>query len=269
MGILNVTPDSFSDGGRFLDPEAAVEHAGAMIAEGADILDIGAESTRPGSTPVSVDEQVARLEPVLPRIRAAFEHIPISIDTQSAAVAHRAIALGADIINDVSAATADGEMVDVVKASDVPIILMHMRGVPLTMQSGDVHYDDVVEEVLGYLQKRVATLVSEGIVRERLAIDPGIGFGKTTAHNLLLLKHLDRFVATGCPVLVGASRKRFIGDVTDVAAENASADGRLPGSIACAMWASLAGVQMIRIHDVGATKNALRMIKSIRNASSC
>ncbi len=262
MGVLNVTPDSFSDGGAFLRVDDAVARAREMIAEGADILDVGAESTRPGAAEVPTAEQISRVETVLPRIRAEHPAVPISIDTRSARVARRAIELGADIVNDVSAATADNAMVEAVRETGVPLILMHMRKTPESMQVGEIEYDDVIEDVLGFLTDRVAALADAGVGREQLAIDPGIGFGKTVEHNLSLMRHLDRFVATGLPVLVGASRKSFIGKISG---QDEPAD-RLIGSVACAVWAAMAGVQMIRVHDVAQTRDALRMVSSIRNA---
>lgn len=262
IGILNITPDSFSDGGAFSDVDRAVSRAREMIEEGADIIDIGAESTRPGAAEISAGEQISRIETVLPRIRANHPTIPLSIDTRSAEVAERAIELGADIVNDVSAATADERMVEVVRETGVPLILMHMRETPETMQEGAIVYDEIVEDVLHYLMARVEAVTAAGMRRDMLAIDPGIGFGKTTEHNLSLMRHLDRFVERGLPVLVGASRKTFIGKILG---QPAPAD-RVAGSVVCAIQAAMTGVQMIRVHDVAQTKNALRMVSAIRNA---
>ncbi len=249
IGILNVTPDSFSDGGRFLGTDAALAQVRAM--EGADILDIGGESTRPGAVLVDVAEETARTAPVIAAIRAAGITTPISIDTRKAAVARAA---GADIVNDVSALTFDTGMAAVVAAATCPVILMHAQGTPQTMQANP-QYDDVVLDVYDWLSARIDAAVSAGIDRSRIAIDPGIGFGKTARHNLALLQRMSMFHGLGCVVLLGASRKRFIGTIGG--ADDAQA--RLPGSIAVALAGIAQGVQMIRVHDVGETRQAMRL----------
>jgi dihydropteroate synthase len=252
MGILNVTPDSFSDGGRFLDPVAALQQVQAMA--GADILDIGGESTRPGAVLVDVTDEVARTAPVIAAIRAAGIATPISIDTRKAAVAQAALGAGAAIVNDVSALMYDGAMAGVVARADAALILMHAQGTPQTMQA-DPQYDNVLLDVYDWLAARVDAAVAAGIARNRIAIDPGIGFGKTVAHNLALLQRLSLFHSLGCPVLLGASRKRFIGTIGGAEA----ADARMPGSVAVALAGVAQGVQMIRVHDVGETRQALRL----------
>lgn len=249
MGILNVTPDSFSDGGRFVNPAAALAQVQAM--HGADILDIGGESTRPGAVLVDVAEETARTAPVIAAIRAAGITTPISIDTRKAGVV---LAAGADIVNDVSALTFDADMAAVVAGAACPVILMHAKGTPQTMQA-DPHYDDVLLDVYDWLSARVDAAVAAGIDRARIAIDPGIGFGKTLAHNLALLQRLSLFHALGCPVLLGASRKRFIGTIAAAPEPQA----RIPGSIAVALAGIAQGVQMIRVHDVAETRQAMQL----------
>jgi dihydropteroate synthase len=259
MGILNLTPDSFSDGGALADLPAAVDRAAAMAAH-ADILDIGGESTRPGARPVPTAEEIARTAPVIRAIRAAGIAAPISIDTRNAATARAALAAGADMVNDVSALTHDPDMAGVVAGAGVPVCLMHARGDPRTMQD-DPQYADVVAEVLDYLAGRVEAAQAAGIARDRIVIDPGIGFGKTLAHNLALLRALDAFHALGLPVLVGASRKRFIGTITGV---DRPAD-RLAGSLAVALHAAARGVQVVRVHDAQETRQALALWAALNN----
>ena len=251
MGIVNVTPDSFSDGGQLASAEAAISHALKLEEEGADILDLGAESTRPGSDAVSVDEELRRLIPVIEGL-AGRTNARISIDTRKAEVMRRAAAAGADILNDVSALEFDPDAMDAAAESGLPIILMHALGDPKTMQV-DPRYDDVTIEVFQYLERRIEAAEAAGIDRSRLVIDPGIGFGKTLQHNLQLMAELGMFHALGAPVLLGASRKRFIGTLTgqDVAAE------RVSGSVAAALAAASQGAQIIRVHDVAATRQAL------------
>ncbi|MCG3130366.1 MAG: Dihydropteroate synthase [Phycisphaerae bacterium] len=263
MGILNVTPDSFSDGGRFTDVGAAVEHALRMIAEGAVVIDVGGESTRPGAEPVGEEEQLRRVLPVIRALRAADGDAAISIDTRSARVAEAAIGAGADVINDVSALGDDPEMARVAAQSGANVILMHRRGTPADMQrDGGPYYADVAGEVLAYLVERAAWTEAQGVARERILIDPGLGFGKRHEHNLQLMAALPRFAATGLPVVVGASRKRFIGTVTGE--ENAGA--RLYGSLACAASAAWSRAALIRAHDVGPTVQVVRMIGAIAEA---
>ena len=254
MGILNVTPDSFSDGGAFLAPEAAVARAGAMLAEGADILDIGGESTRPGAVEVPVEDEIVRVVPVISALRSGGVTAPISIDTRKASVARAALEAGADMVNDVSAMEFDREMAAVVAKAGCPICLMHSRGRPETMQN-DPRYDDVLTEVTEYLAARIEVAIAAGIPRDRIITDPGIGFGKRLEHNIALLRGLGQLQALGGPVLLGASRKRFIGTITgaDEAAE------RMPGSLAVALWGVTQGVQILRVHDTKATKAAVDM----------
>jgi len=256
MGVVNVTPDSFSDGGRFLDPARAVEHALALAAEGAELLDLGAESTRPGggvygagAREVPADEELARLMPVLEALRAATD-LPISVDTRKAAVARAALGAGADLVNDVSA-LGDPRMAEVVAEAGCPVVLMHARGELGTMQR-DIAFADVVTEVRDELAQRRDAAVAAGIGRERVVLDPGLGFGKTAAQNLELLARLDRLAMLGSPLLVGASRKSFVGALTGAPAEQ-----RLPGSLAAVARAAAGGAAVVRVHDVAATRQFL------------
>ncbi|MDO8883863.1 dihydropteroate synthase [Pseudotabrizicola sp.] len=253
MGILNVTPDSFSDGGLFLKPEAAMMQARAMAAQ-ADILDVGGESTRPGAAEVTADEETARTAPVIAAMRAAGIDRAVSIDTRKAAVAQAALNAGAGIVNDVTALQFDPAMAGLVADAGVPVILMHSLATPATMQDNPV-YEDVLLDVYDALAARVAMAEAAGIDRRRIAIDPGIGFGKTLAHNLALLARLSLFHSLGLPLLLGASRKRFIGTLTG---EDEVAR-RMPGSIAVALAGVAQGVQMIRVHDVRDTRAALTL----------
>ncbi|MBB3712209.1 dihydropteroate synthase [Limimaricola variabilis] len=254
MGILNVTPDSFSDGGDHADRAAAVAHAQALLAEGAEILDIGGESTRPGATPVPVEAEIARVVPVVAALRAAGVAAPISVDTRNAACAKAALAEGADMINDVSALTHDPGMAEVVAEAGVPLCLMHAQGSPAEMQQAP-RYDDVLAEVYEALERRIAAAEAAGIYRSRLIVDPGIGFGKDLDHNLTLLRGLTAFHGFGLPLLVGVSRKRFIGTIGGAEAPK----DRMPGSIAVALWAARQGAQVIRVHDVKETRQALAL----------
>ncbi|MEO5613427.1 MAG: dihydropteroate synthase [Cypionkella sp.] len=253
MGILNVTPDSFSDGGLFLRPEAALMQARKMAA-GADILDIGGESTRPGAVEVLAEEETARTAPVIAALRDGGLDVPISIDTRKAAVAGAAFAAGATILNDVTALQFDPALARVAADSGRPVILMHSIATPETMQM-DPHYDDVLLDVYDALAARLAEAEAAGIPRGKLAIDPGIGFGKTLQHNLTLLSRLSLFHNLGVPVLLGASRKRFIGTIS----AEADAQKRLPGSLAVALSGVAQGMQMIRVHDVAETRQALSL----------
>ncbi len=257
MGILNVTPDSFADGGRFLRPEAAVMQARQMAAA-ADIIDIGGESTRPGAADVAVADEIARTEPVIAALKAGGLDLPISIDSRKAGVAGAALAAGASWVNDVTALRFDPQMAGLVARAFCPVILMHSIGAPSTMQDDPV-YDDVLLDVFDALQDRVAVAEAAGIARHNIAIDPGVGFGKTLAHNLTLLARLSLFHDLGLPVLLGASRKRFIGTL---AAEGEAAK-RLPGSLAVALAAVAQGVQMIRVHDVAETRQALSLWQAV------
>lgn len=243
MGILNVTPDSFSDGGQFLDANAAVEHGVKMAEQGAAIIDVGGESTRPGSKPVPPAEQIRRTVPVIGALAERVD-VPISIDTTDAEVARTALLAGASIINDITA-LADPKMIDVAVQQQVPVILMHMQGTPATMQA-EPHYDDVVAEVRDFLLARAEKAVRIGIPRERVIIDPGIGFGKTLEHNLLLLRNLDKFVATGYRVLIGPSRKGFVGKITG----KDKPATRVFGTAAAVAHCVAAGASIVRVHDV-------------------
>ncbi len=258
MGIVNVTPDSFSDGGTLGSVAAAVERARAQVMAGADILDIGGESTRPGAAEVPVLEETARTAPVSAAIRAAGIETPISIDTRKAGVARAAIEAGADIVNDVSALTWDADLARVTAEAGVPICLMHAQGTPQTMQA-DPRYDDVLQDVYDWLARRMDHAVSEGTDPARIITDPGIGFGKTLGHNLTLLRGLSRFHSLGAPILLGASRKRFVGTLSGV--EEAAA--RMPGSVAVALWAAGQGAQILRVHDVAETVQALALWRAL------
>ncbi len=255
MGILNVTPDSFSDGGRYFDPRAAVDRAHELVAAGADILDIGGESTRPYSTAVDAPAELAR---VLPVLDALLPHVatPISIDTSKALVAREALAAGAEIINDVTALAGDERMLEVAQSSHAAVCAMHMRGTPQTMQD-EPTYRDVVAEVCEYLRAKRDHLIAAGIAAERIALDPGIGFGKTHQHNLTLASQAWRIHELGCPVLVGHSRKAFIGKVIG----DKSAD-RTAGTIGVAVSLAVQGVQIIRVHDVAAVRHALVLFEA-------
>ncbi|MBI1827355.1 MAG: dihydropteroate synthase [Planctomycetes bacterium] len=262
MGILNVTPDSFSDGGNFLDIDRAVERAMEMIREGAEMIDIGPESTRPGSHPVSPEEQLKRSLPVIAGIRARDAKITLSIDTRSAIVAREAIRLGVNIVNDVSAFRDDPEMLEVVSSTQAGVILMHRRGTSADMQrDGGPHYDDVISEICDFLAERRDFATRGGIDPSRIYFDPGIGFGKRIEHNLEILRHVDRFAALGQPVVIGASRKKFIGEILGVE----SATDRVFGSFACALIAAQRGAQILRAHDVAATVQILQMLRAIDN----
>lgn len=254
MGILNVTPDSFSDGGRHNGLATAVARAKGMLAEGAEILDIGGESTRPGAEEVPVDEEIARVVPVIAALREAGVTAPVSVDTRKARVAAAALAAGADMVNDVTALRFDPDMAGVVAAAGVPVCLMHSIADPATMQARAV-YDDVLAEVFDHLAGRVAAAEAAGIPRDRILVDPGIGFGKTVAHNLTLIRGLAAFHSLGCAVLLGASRKRFIGVIGG--AEEAAE--RVAGSVAVALYGAAQGVQVLRVHDVKETVQALRL----------
>jgi len=256
MGVVNVTPDSFSDGGLHMG-EAAVAHARTLVADGADIVDVGAESTRPGSDPVTAAEQVRRLELVLGPIVALGA--PVSIDTMSATVARWALDLGVSMVNDVSACRADPGMAPLAAERGCPLVLMHMLGMPKTMQHEPVYPRSVVEEVVGFLEARVREVTKAGVAREQLVLDPGIGFGKTVEHNLLLIRELGRIKSLGYPVMVGASRKWFIGQIT-----GAPVDDRVEGSVAAAAVAVVMGADILRVHDVAETVSAVRVAHGIR-----
>ncbi len=257
MGILNVTPDSFSDGGKFADHQDAVTRAFDLIANGVDILDIGGESTRPGSDPVSIETEIQRVIPVLLAVRKKSA-IPISIDTNKAEVAIRAIESGADIINDVSSLRFDRQMVEVAARTGVPLILMHMLGTPRTMQKDPV-YSDLIAEIAGFLDERIRFATRHGVERNQIVIDPGIGFGKTVEHNLAIIAQLEAFSSLDRPVLLGASRKRFIGSVLGCT----ETDRELGTAVADA-FAIAAGAHIIRVHDVAFHRDAVKMADAIR-----
>lgn len=257
MGILNVTPDSFSDGGRFLSPDAAVKRALIMEKEGADIIDVGGESSRPGAEPVPVEEELRRVIPVLERLRGKLR-IPISIDTTKAEVAEAALRAGASIVNDISALRFDPAMASVVAEFGAGLVLMHMLGTPKTMQQAP-HYEDVVREVREFLAERALYAQSQGIPREAIAVDPGIGFGKTVEHNLELLRRLPELVELGFPVLVGPSRKSFIGAVLGLGVEE-----RLEGTLAACAVAVVRGADILRVHDVREVRRAADLALHLR-----
>jgi dihydropteroate synthase len=262
MGIVNVTPDSFSDGGAFSSAQAAIDHALRLEAEGADILDIGGESTRPGSEAISIDEEFQRVMPVIEGLAGRTKAL-ISIDTRKAEVMRRALAAGAHIINDVAALTYEPACLEVAAASDAPVILMHAQGDPRTMQAAP-YYDDCLLDVYDWLAARIAACEAAGIPRSRLVIDPGIGFGKNLTHNLELLAGLTLLHGLGVPLLLGASRKSFIGMLTGVK----SARERVPGSIAAALQGAAQGVQILRVHDVAETRQALTVWEAMRRGTA-
>ncbi len=258
MGILNVTPDSFSDGGQFARRDAALRHAEAMVAAGATLIDVGGESTRPGARAVSVTEELERVAPMVEAIAAHLDVI-ISVDTSTPAVMREAARLGAGLINDVRALERDGAL-DAAAATGLPVCLMHMRGEPGTMQD-DPHYDDVTQDVARYLESRMAACAVAGIDASRIVLDPGFGFAKTLAHNLSLFKHLEALHRLGRPLLVGVSRKSMIGLTLE-----RSVDERLYGSLALAALAMAKGARILRVHDVHETVDVVRMIAAVQNA---
>jgi dihydropteroate synthase len=257
MGIVNVTPDSFSDGGRFLAPGAAIEHGLSLIAEGAGIVDVGGESTRPGAEPVPVDEELRRVQPVVEGLAAAGTGAQISIDTSKAVVARAALDAGASLVNDVSALRGDPQMAGVVAESGPDCCLMHMLGEPRTMQR-DPRYDDVVDDVKSFLLARLELAVAEGIDEDRLLLDPGIGFGKTIDHNLQLLARVDEIVALGRPVVIGTSRKAFLGRIGGDASDRSEiGQRRLAGTVASNVLALERGVSVFRVHEVAPVREGL------------
>lgn len=260
MGILNVTPDSFSDGGKFFERSNGVPHALQMVADGADILDIGGESTRPGAQEVEIEEEIARTAPVIEAIRKSSD-VPVSIDTRKSVVATTAINAGATIVNDVSGFEFDPRLSEVVASSGLPVCLMHSQGDPETMQK-DPRYNDVLLDVYDFLQGKVDEAVAAGIPRDRIIVDPGIGFGKTLDHNIRLLRGISLFHALGCSILLGVSRKRFIGTLGNAP----EADQRVSGSVAVAMAAVSQGVQILRVHDVAETRQALSLHMAVTSA---
>jgi dihydropteroate synthase len=255
MGVVNVTPDSFSDGGRFLAPQRAIAHARELVADGADLLDVGGESTRPGARAVSAEEELERVAPVLAALDGVG--VPVSIDTSKVAVAEAALDAGAEIVNDVTALRQEPALAGICARRGCRVILMHMQGTPRTMQENPT-YDDVVDDVRAFLAERIEFAVGEGIREERIWVDPGIGFGKTVDHNLELLRRLGELRELGRPVVVGTSRKRFIGALT-----GREVDDRLGGTIASNVLALRAGADVLRVHDVGAMRQAALVAESI------
>jgi dihydropteroate synthase len=262
MGVLNVTPDSFSDGGDFLGPERAVARAATMLDEGAQIIDVGGESTRPGSDPVSPEEEARRVVPVIRELLAELPDAIVSVDTHRSGTAVAALEAGARIVNDVTALRGDPRLADVVAGARCPVVLMHMLGEPKTMQRAP-RYGDVVREVRDFLAERAGHAVSAGVEEENIILDPGIGFGKTLEHNLALLNNLDSIVELGFPVLVGASRKSFIGKITGVE----EARERVPGTLAANVIAYERGATFFRVHDVRANREALAVAEAVRHGS--
>ena len=256
MGILNVTPDSFSDGGRYLDVEQAVTHAKLMVAEGATLIDIGGESSRPGASPVSTNEELTRILPVI-RVIADTVDVLLSVDTYKAEVARRALEAGAHLINDITALRGDPTMAAVVSEMEAGLILMHMKGTPRTMQHAP-EYNDIVSEICDSLQKSIETAESEGITPDRIIIDPGIGFGKTTKHNLEILKRLSEFRRLHKPLLIGTSRKSFIGNIL-----NLPVTERVEGTTATVCWAIAHGADIVRVHDVKANVRAAQITDAL------
>ncbi|HEX8010382.1 MAG TPA: dihydropteroate synthase [Casimicrobiaceae bacterium] len=262
MGVLNVTPDSFSDGGRFVDPARALEHARRMLADGADILDIGGESTRPGAAPTAEADELARVIPLVETLRGECDArgVPLSVDTRKPGVMRAAIVAGASLINDVGALRAPGAL-DAVAPSEAAVCLMHMRGEPATMQER-ASYDDVVGEVKAFLADRAAACERAGIARDRIVVDPGFGFGKTVGHNLALLRWLADIVALGYPVMIGVSRKSTLGALT-----GREVGERTAGSLAAALAAVARGAAIVRVHDVRETVDALKVWRAVEGAS--
>jgi dihydropteroate synthase len=258
MGILNVTPDSFSDGGRYFDRQAAIDHALAMVEQGADILDVGGESTRPGSDPLPAQAEIERVLPVIEAL-AKWVTAPISIDTTKAPVAEAALEAGAAMINDVSALRFDPDMAGLAARTKVPLVLMHMRGVPRTMQSEPIVYQDLMGEIRSFLQETISGALRAGVREHQIIVDPGIGFGKTAEHNLMILNRLGELGRLGRPILVGPSRKAFIGKVL-----GAEVDERLFGTAGAIALAVAAGAHIIRVHDVGPMRQVAAVAHSIR-----
>ncbi|MDA0833636.1 MAG: dihydropteroate synthase [Planctomycetota bacterium] len=257
MGIVNVTPDSFSDGGQFFETELAVQHALSLVEQGAQIIDIGGESTRPGAESVTVEDEIHRVIPVIEAL-ARQSSIPISIDTYKATVARRALDAGATIVNDISGLNFDKEMLAVCRDSDAGVICMHIQGTPQTMQN-EPRYSDVVTEISGYFKQRLEELVKSGIAAERIVFDPGIGFGKTALHNLEILSHISRFHEVGRPVLIGHSRKRFLAKVID-----RQVDERTFASVGISIALAVQGTDILRVHDVTAHRDALIAWHTVR-----
>lgn len=260
MGVLNVTPDSFADGGRFFDRDRAIEHGLAMAREGADIIDVGGESTRPFSEPVSADEEMERVLPVIEALAGEVD-VPVSIDTTKAEVARAALAAGAGMLNDVSALRFDPDMAGVAAESGAPLIVMHMKGTPGDMQE-DPRYEDLIGEIRAFLEEVVRAAVQAGVRREQILIDPGIGFGKTFDHNLQLIRDLDRLSVVGRPLVLGCSRKAFVGHIL-----GKEADDRDPGTMAAVAAGVLNGAHVVRVHNVAMAVDAVRMVDAVKRGS--
>ena len=259
MGIVNVTPDSFSDGGKFFSPEVAISHASKLITQGADIIDIGGESTRPGAEQVSESEELKRVIPVIEKIRTDNPTILISIDTTKASVAKHAVEAGADIINDVSGLSFDNNMIGIVESFNIPVVIMHMKGNPQSMQLNP-EYKDIVNEILDFFKMKIKIAIQSGINRSMIILDPGIGFGKTVEHNFELLSRLNEFNVLELPIMIGPSRKSFIGITLDLPPED-----RLEGTAAAVSAGVMNGASIVRVHDVKSMKRVVRIIEKVRN----
>ena len=259
MGIVNVTPDSFSDGGKFFSPEVAISHASKLITQGANIIDIGGESTRPGAEQVSESEELKRVIPVIEKIRTDNPTILISIDTTKASVAKHAVEAGANIINDVSGLSFDNNMISVVESFNIPVVIMHMKGNPQNMQLNP-DYKDIVNEILDFFKIKIKTAIQSGINRSMIILDPGIGFGKTVEHNFQLLSRLNEFNVLELPIMIGPSRKSFIGITLDLPPED-----RVEGTAAAVSAGVMNGASIVRVHDVKSMKRVVRIIEKVRN----
>ena len=259
MGIVNVTPDSFSDGGKFFSPEVAISHASKLITQGADIIDIGGESTRPGAEQVSESEELKRVIPVIEKIRTDNPTILISIDTTKASVAKHAVEAGADIINDVSGLSFDNKMIGIVESFNIPVVIMHMKGNPQNMQLNP-EYKDIVNEILDFFKMKITIAIQSGINRSMIILDPGIGFGKTVEHNFELLSRLNEFNVLELPIMIGPSRKSFIGITLDLPPED-----RVEGTAAAVSAGVMNGASIVRVHDVKSMKRVVRIIEKVRN----
>ena len=259
MGIVNVTPDSFSDGGKFFLPEVAISHASKLITQGADIIDIGGESTRPGAEQVSESEELKRVIPVIEKIRTDNPTILISIDTTKASVAKHAIEAGADIINDVSGFSFDNNMIGIVESFNIPVVIMHMKGNPKNMQLNP-KYKDIVDEILEFFKMKIKIAIQSGINRSMIILDPGIGFGKTVEHNFELLSRLNEFNVLELPIMIGPSRKSFIGITLDLPPED-----RVEGTAAAVSAGVMNGASIVRVHDVKSMKRVVRIIEKVKN----
>ena len=259
MGIVNVTPDSFSDGGKFFSPEVAISHASKLITQGADIIDIGGESTRPGADQVSESEELKRVIPVIEKIRTDNPTILISIDTTKASVAKHAVEAGADIINDVSGLSFDNNMIGIVESFNIPVVIMHMKGNPQSMQLNP-EYKDIVNEILDFFKMKIKIAIQSGINRSMIILDPGIGFGKTVEHNFELLSRLNEFNVLELPIMIGPSRKSFIGITLDLPPED-----RVEGTAAAVSAGVMNGASIVRVHDVKSMKRVVRIIEKVRN----